>query len=88
MLDNSGSSSRANSSAGLPSTSRPTPLLIIRQHRSQPRDLRLSGIAKNRSQSAGSNWEAEFAQYADAEQLQKASQHLELTWKVAKVPHP
>ena len=45
----------------------------------------MTGVAKNRSQSAGSNWEAEFAQYSDAEQLEKASQHLELTWKVAKV---
>ena len=45
----------------------------------------MAGVARNRSQSAGSNWEAEFARYSDAEQLQKASQHLELTWKVAKV---
>lgn len=87
MLDSS-SNSRRMSPASLPSTSHPTLLPGSRynKQRQQPRDVHLSGIAKDRSQSAGSSWEAEFARYSDAEHLQKASQHLELTWKVAKVP--
>lgn len=87
MLDSS-SNSRSVSPASLPSTSHPTLLPGSRynKQRPQPRDVHLSGIAKDRSQSAGSSWEAEFARYSDAEHLQKASQHLELTWKVAKVP--
>ena len=86
MLDSS--NSRSSAPATLPATS---PLLLLSssrhyQHRQRPRDPSLNGVAKNRSQSAGSNWEAEFAQYSDAEQSRKASQHLELTWKVHKVP--
>ena len=70
------------SSSALPSSSR------TQRQRHLPRDLSLAGVAKDRSQSAGSNWEADFAQYSDAEQLQKASKHLELTWKVHKVTLP
>ncbi|CAL5218966.1 g720 [Coccomyxa viridis] len=88
MLDSN--NSRSSAPASLPATS---PLLLLLssrhyQHRQRPRDLSLNGVAKNRSQSAGSNWEAEFAQYSDAEQSQKASQHLELTWKVHKNAKP
>ncbi len=86
MLDSSTSSSIA--SAGLPAFPAPALLSTSRCHkqRQPPRDLSLTGVAKNRSQSAGSNWEAEFARYSDPEQSRKASQHLELTWKVQKVP--
>ena len=83
MLDNS--KSRLMQPAGLPAASSPAFSSSSKNHRRLPRDLSLAGVAKNRSQSAESNWEAEFAQYSDAEQLQKASQHLELTWKVHKV---
>jgi hypothetical protein len=89
MLDSS-STHRSMSHASLPSTSHPTCSLLpgsrYCKQRPQPRDVSLSGIAKDRSHSAGSSWEAEFARYSDAEHLQKASQRLELTWKVAKVP--
>ena len=89
MLEGSSSSNRGNSRPVSTSmaTCSATPLPYSRPagHRQQPRDLSMAGVAKNRSQSAGSNWEADFARYSDAEQLQKASQHLELTWKVAKV---
>ena len=87
MLESSSSSSSSKPLATfLTNSSAPfVPSSRRALQRKQPRDLSVSGVAKNRSQSAGSNWEAEFAQYSDAEQLQKASKHLELTWKVTKV---
>ena len=86
MLESS--TSKPGAQAALPVSSSPALMPSSRSHqqRHRPRDLSLNGVAKNRSQSAGSNWEAEFAQYSDAEQSRKASQHLELTWKVHKVP--
>ena len=85
MLDSSNSSSLA--SGALPASYSPALLSSSRSYKQRhpPRDLSLSGVAKNRSQSAGPNWEAEFAQYSDPEQSRKASQHLELAWKVQKV---
>ena len=55
---------------------------------SRKRHSRLSGVcsfARGPSEAAGQSWEAEFAKYADPKGVQRASQHLELTWKVSKV---
>lgn len=52
------------------------------------RHSRLSGVcssARGPSEAAGQSWEAEFAKYADRKGVQRASEHLELTWKVSKV---
>ena len=45
----------------------------------------VQGLAKGRPQPAGSSWEAEFAKYSEPDRLKRVSEHLELTWNVAKV---
>lgn len=57
---------------------------LPQQKRHGRRLLPVQGFA--RPQPAGSSWEAEFAKYSDPDRLRKASEHLELTWKVSKVP--
>ncbi len=42
-------------------------------------------LARGRSEAEGQSFEAEFRKYADLDRVQRASQHLELTWKVSKV---
>ena len=56
---------------------------IWRQKRS--RVCGVCNIARGRSEAEGQSFEAEFRKYADLDRVQRASQHLELTWKVSKV---
>ncbi|CAL8469859.1 g9401 [Coccomyxa elongata] len=45
-------------------------------------------LARGRSEAEGQSFEAEFRKYADLDRVQRASQHLELTWKVSKNAKP
>lgn len=53
--------------------------------RNRSRMCGVCNLARGRSEAEGQSFEAEFRKYADLDRVQRASQHLELTWKVSKV---